>query len=204
MRKPVTVCAAGCLLLAAYLLLSPAPTQASRAPIDDKVKDALDKIAKSLETGDEAGGKKQAAALAKKLDELNDVMHGFKPRNAKKGVKGIGVGAKPGVVSPDGIEQKVNAIARDGITATELKKEGAAIAEAMWQTAAIAEIAAVKGPEKDSGKKTKAAWSKFVDEMRAGARELATAAKGDSVANVKTAAIKLNNSCNGCHMIFRP
>src|SRR5262249_47809543 len=126
-----------------------------------------------------------------------------KPRNVTKGPKGLGVGHKKGVVTPDGIELKLNAIARDGITPGELKKEGEALNVAAWQTAGIAELAALRGPEKDMGKKTKAAWSKFIDDMRAGSREFAAATKGDSAAAVKTAAIKLNNSCNGCHMVFR-
>src|SRR5882762_6035698 len=127
MRKFAIVCAAGCALVGLQLLLG---TGAHGALIDEDVKKAIDKIAGLIKAGDDAGAKKEAAALAKKVEELNDVMHGFKKRNVKKGIKGLGYGPKPGEFIPDGIEGKIQDIARDGITPAALKKEVAHLEEA--------------------------------------------------------------------------
>jgi len=200
MKKFATVCGISCVLMSLCLLLGP---NTSRAAIEDNVKEALDKIADALEKGDNATAKKEATALAKKIDELNDVMHAFKPRNAKKGVKGIGWGSKKGVVTPDAIEQKLVAIGRDGIAAGDLKKEGEALAKGGWHIAAIAEVTIARAPDKDMGKKKVADWMKWSQDMKEAAVEFAKAAKTGSAADVKTATNKLNNSCNNCHPIFR-
>jgi len=202
MRKFAFVCAAGCTLLALQLLLG---TDASGAPIDKDVKEALDKIAGLIEKGDDAAAKKEAAALGKKIEELNDVMHAFKPRvpAKKKGIAGIGVGSKPGVVTPDGIEQKLVDIGRNGIAVNDLKREGKAIGEAAWHIAAIAEVALAKPTDKVNTAAKKEMWKKWSEDMRAGAKDLAAAVKTNSAAEVKTAVTKLNTSCNACHAEFR-
>jgi len=182
-------------LVAAGIFIS---TGSSRADIEPANAAALAKIAEALEKGDADKAKQMATALAKKLDELNDVMHGFKPRP-----KGVGVGTKAGVVVPDGLELKFNAIGRDGITAKELEREGKNIVEGAWMTAAIAEVAIASPPKKDKGPATKAKWKELSEGTIAGAKELAKAAKAMSVTEVKTAVVKINNSCNTCHMIFR-
>ena len=56
---------------------------------DPKVGDQLKKIAAALEKGDDATAKKLSTELAKKIEELNDVMHGFKLRS-KKGLDVLG------------------------------------------------------------------------------------------------------------------
>jgi len=195
MRKFAIVSGISCVLVSVYLLVG---TAASPARIDEKVKDAINKIAAALEKGDNATAKMEAETLVTKIEELNEVMHAFKPRKAKKGATGLGVGHKAGVVTPDGIELKLNAITRDGITAGELKKEGAALVVAAWQTAAIAEVTIIKASDKNRDE-----WLNLAAEMKTGAKELAVAAKGGSVAEVKTAVTKLNNSCTTCHMKFR-
>ncbi len=171
----------------------------SRADIDKKMHDALSKIAKALQTGDKATAMKEAEAYAKKVEDLDDLMHSFKPRNKK----GLGVGSKSGVVVPDGIEQKLNAIARDGITPAQLGKEGEALNEAAWMTGAIAAVTKYKAPERDKGKKKRSKWIEWAESTRDGAIELAAAAKSKDVNAVKAAAIKVNNGCNNCHMVFR-
>ena len=61
-------------------------------------KEGVLKIAASLQKGDTAGADAQAVALAKKVEDLADLMELFKKRD--KG--GIGVGLKKGVANPDG------------------------------------------------------------------------------------------------------
>jgi hypothetical protein len=172
----------------------------SRAGIDKKEMDAaLAEIAAAIQKGDSATAETKARALAKKIEELDDLMHSFKPRNKK----GLGVGSKPGVVEPDGIEQKLEALAKDGITDQQLAKEGSALNEAAWLTAAIAEVTKYKAPEKDKGKKTKARWGQYTKVMFESAKDLAAAAKSMKADAVKAAAVKLSNNCNTCHMYFR-
>jgi hypothetical protein len=171
----------------------------SRADIDKAMHAALSEIAEAIQKGDTATAETKAKALAKKVDDLDDLMHSFKPRNKK----GIGVGSKAGVVTPDGIEQKLDAVAKDGITDQQLGKEGQALNEAAWMTAAIAEVTKYKAPEKDKGKKTKARWGQYVNGMLAGAKDLAAASKAMKADAVKAAAVKLTNNCNSCHMYFR-
>src|SRR6266498_2965556 len=90
------------------LALTLGATGGEQKSFDPKIKAALDKIAQAFEKGDQDSAKAQAKALAKKIEELNDVMHAFKPRTGKGKIKGVGVGSKPGVVEPDGIELKLN------------------------------------------------------------------------------------------------
>jgi hypothetical protein len=182
-------------LLAAGFFLTPS----SRADIDKDMHAALSKIAAALEKGDNATADAAAKALAKKIEDLDDLMHSFKPRNKK----GLGVGGVPGVVVPDGIEQKLNAIARDGITAKQLAKEGKALHEAAYLTGAINKVTEFMAPMKDKGKKKRSKWIEFSKATLEGAMELAKASKGTDVGEVKAAAIKVNNGCNNCHMIFR-
>ncbi len=71
------------------------------AAADDKdIKGTVLKIADALEKNDAAGAKKLAESL--KDEDLEDVMHLFKPRKDK----GLGIGSKAGAVKPDGIELK--------------------------------------------------------------------------------------------------
>jgi hypothetical protein len=183
-------------LLAAGFFLT---AGSGRADIDKDLHASLSKIAAALEKGDSATAKAEAKTVAKKIEDLDDLMHSFKPRNKK----GLGVGGTAGVVVPDGIEQKLNAISRDGITAAMLQKEAKNLTEAAWMTAAIAEITVFKAPEKDKGKKKRSKWIELSETTRDAAKELAAAAKGGNVNEVKNAAIKVNNGCNNCHMIFR-
>jgi len=180
-------------------------TNSSRAGEDKAAKDGILKIAKALQKGDSAEATKLAAALAKKLDPdegLHDVMHLFKPRSKK----GLGVGAKPGEILPDGIELKLLKLAdpKQGISAAAVKKEGPALEEMGFVMAAIAEVAMQKPPSKDSGKKTKRDWMTWSKEMRDGAIKLGEAARAQSAPEVKSAAAKLNDSCANCHAVFKP
>jgi hypothetical protein len=133
-------------------------------------------------------------------------MSSLKPRwiviAKKKKPGGIGVG-KEGEIQPDGIELKINAIARDGITKDTLEKERTALVRAGNVTQGVAHFAVAKPPEKDEGKKTKAAWKEWSEKMLVGAQEFTAAAKSGSAADVRKAATNLKNSCDGCHAIFK-
>jgi hypothetical protein len=156
------------------------------------------KMADLIEKGDAAGAKTQAKALAKDT-ELDDVMNLFKPRKKK----GIGVGDKPGVANPDGIEQKLIALGRDAPSGTTLTKEAKALQKMGYVMAAVAEFATAKAPEKDMGKKKVKDWTMWATEMREGSVAFADAAKSNSPAEVHKAAVKLNGACNNCHSVFR-
>src|SRR2546430_13944044 len=150
MRRVRFVWLAGVSLLATALALP-----AGRANLDEATNAAINKVADLIEKGDMEGAKKAAKTVAKDAaGDLETVMSGFKLRSKK----GIGVGPKAGVSLPDGIELRINAISRDGITAAALKKESEALTRAGHVTAAIATIAHVMAPEADMGKKKKADW----------------------------------------------
>ncbi|MCI0353050.1 MAG: cytochrome c [Acidobacteriales bacterium] len=166
---------------------------------DEKaVQEAVRKIAEAIKNGDKEGAVKQATALSKKVDTLEEVMDVLKPRS--KG--GLGVG-KPGQVTPDGIWLKVIGLGRDGITVVTLKKEADALEEMSYIIAAVSEVAKIRAPAKDKGKQTKKEWLSLTEDMRSGSLKLAAAAKSKSAQEIKTAANKLNASCNTCHSTFR-
>ena len=165
---------------------------------DPKTRDAVDKIAKALHKGEKAEATKLAGAL--KIEEIDEVMAGFKLRTKK----GFGVGDKPGAIEPDGIELKLDNIEQKGINAATLKKEADALIQAAYRSAAIAEVAHKRGwTEANKGKKTKEAWTKLSAEMRDASTSFADAVKGGNADKVKTAAGKLNSSCSACHAIFK-
>jgi hypothetical protein len=170
---------------------------------DDKtIKTELTKIAKALEKGNKDEAARLAQALVKKLDPdegLHDVMHNFKPRSKK----GWGVGSKAGVATPDGMELKLLALGRDAPSGPTLKREREALEEMSYVIAAIGEVAYHYPPKKDAGKKTKKEWLNLSREMRDSSLNLAAAVKSQGGGEVKTAAAKLNNSCNNCHTIFK-
>jgi hypothetical protein len=183
---------AGVSLLTAALAIG-----SEKLATDDETNAAVNAIADKLEKGDKEGAKKAVADLAKA--DLEDVMHAFKLRKQK----GIGVGKNKDEIQPDGIELKINAIARDGITVAALKKEGPALVRAAYVTGAIAQVALAKTPEKDEGKKKKSDWVEFATAMSTVSQEFAAAAKADDAPALKKAANKLKQQCDSCHMVFK-
>jgi hypothetical protein len=178
----------------------------SRGALDAENNALVNGLADLVEKGDAAAVKKTAAAIAKDKDP-DDIMSCFKPRYVKiKGnnvIVGIGLGNKPGAITPDGIELKINAIVRDGITKELLDKERGALVRAGYVTQAVAHFAIHKPPEKDEGKKTKAVWKEWSQNMLTTAEEFTAAAKSGGAAELKKAANNLKNSCDGCHVIFK-
>jgi hypothetical protein len=186
------------LLGAVLLALASGVYLSSRALAQGKNNDVL-KIAALIKKGDKEGAKAAAESLAKKVEEMEELMEVFKPR--KKG--GIGVGDKPGAITPDGIEQKLLALGRDAPSPTALGKEAAALEEMAYAIAAVAEVTKAKAPKQNMGKKTVKDWNTWSDDMREAAVKLAEASKAKGAQDVKTAASKLNASCTNCHSVFR-
>ncbi|MBY0526342.1 MAG: cytochrome c [Gemmataceae bacterium] len=192
------------LVLGAWLL---APSTRSTAADGGKeVREAILKIAASLEKGDKDGAKKEAAALAKKMQgkkpevEMEELMHMFQLRSKK----GLGAGTKAGAIMPDGIEKKIEILAEKAIPAKQLDDEAKGLEEMGYHLAAIGEIAALAVPiEKDMGKKKVKDWVKWSEDMKAAGVDLAAGAKGKKADAIKTAADKANTSCTKCHDVFR-
>src|SRR5262245_65604326 len=109
----LAILAIGCLVL----------TDRGTAGDDKALRTAVQKVADAFKGGDKAGAVKMAADFAKKF-ELRDVMDLYKKRP-----DGWGVGSKPGVVRPDGIEMKLVDLGRAAPPPATLKKEGEALEE---------------------------------------------------------------------------
>jgi hypothetical protein len=194
MRKTVLL-GALILALASGIYLSSQATAGG----DKAVQQGVLKIAALLKKGDKDAAKSEAQALAKKVDELEDLMNVFKPR--KKG--GIGVGATPGGIIPDGIEQKLITLGRDAPGAAAMAKEASALEDMGYVIAAVAEVSKAKAPKQNMGKKTIKDWNTWSNDMHDAGIKLAEAAKAKGAQDVKTTSAKVNASCNNCHSTFR-
>jgi hypothetical protein len=168
------------------------------AAADSETNAAVNAIADLLQKNDAAAAKKAAKELAAKA-ETDAVMDAFYLRSKK----GIGVGPKANVFVPDGIELKINAIARDGITADKLKTEGEALQRVGYVMAAVAHFAQAKAPLKDAPKQKKSDWIQWSEDLAKASAEFTTAAKGTSPAELKKAADKVKKSCDSCHAVFK-
>jgi hypothetical protein len=171
----------------------------NRTAADDaEIRGDILKLASAIENGND-GAKSQAEVIAKKA-ELEDVMGLFRLRTKK----GIGVGDKPGVIKPDGIEAQIMNLGKRELRKEQLAAESVDLARAAYIAAAIAEIAEAKCPvDRKQGEKDPNSWRKWAEDMHKSALELAKAANAHKGREVKTAANKLNSSCNACHAVFR-
>lgn len=180
------------------LICLSAPSQAAQ---DKDLNAVVVKIADAIKKGDNDEAKKLATAAVNNknlVEQINDIMHMFKPRN--KG--GMGVGVKP-LTNPakDGLEVALRDLGRD--VPANVAKQAEALETSGYWIAAIAELSAAKGWERDSGKKTKKAWAAGTEEMRKLGIDFAKAAAGKGGQQIKTAAAKLNENCNRCHSIYK-
>jgi hypothetical protein len=166
---------------------------------DDKTLiEGVQKVAGAFEKKDADGAKKMAGEIAKKV-QMEDLMHLFALRTKK----GLGVGSKPGAVTPDGLERKLTELAKKPLGAKELGDESQALTEMGYSMAALACVAGSKPPEKDEGKKKKKDWVTWSDELREASLQLATAAKDKKAADLHKAATKADGACTKCHDVFR-
>jgi hypothetical protein len=176
------------------LLLAGTGSAGGEKALADKILKIADLIAK----GDNAKAQQEAKAVAKNT-EVEDIMHLFRPRKKK----GIGVGEKEGAITPDGIEQLILSVGRDEPSRAMVTKDAKALERVGYVSAAIGEFAIAKPPEKDVGEKKVSKWLQWSKEMRDAAVAFAKSAKTQSPAAVHKAAMKLNDSCNNCHTVFR-
>jgi hypothetical protein len=161
---------------------------------DDKAEaqKAIAEIASDLEA--EKDVKEKVAALKKKIEELEPIMHSYKPKKAK----GIGVGA-----DGTGIEAKIRALSKSGITKDALAKEKADLLKMAYVNLAISHIAATHAPAKPKGGKGAKEWNAANDDMKKATMDLIKAVKGDEAGAIKKIATALDASCNKCHEDFR-
>lgn len=195
-------------LLMGLGLLAGASAADSEEEVPKDVKDAIFKIADLLEKGKADDAKKEAAAIAKKKgfdggkpNSTTDLMHGFAPRTKK----GFGVGDKPGMIKPDGIESKIQVLGDDKkkLTPKALTAEAADIKKMAYTAAAIGMITVEATPAKDAPKKKASDWKKWAEEMRDYGLELGKASGGSDTKAVQLASRKLDGSCTSCHEVFR-
>jgi cytochrome c556 len=180
------------LLLAAALVVGDA-----RAADEDTKKaqaDILD-LAKKLADGKDV--EKETPAIRKKYEDLNTLMHAYKP--SEKGGIGTGLGPKKG----DGIELKIIALGKRPLPAATLKKEADALVKLGYINAALADITTHYAPAKPKAGKGAKEWKQYTKDMKEASLELVKAAQASDVKKVQTAANNLNNSCNNCHSDFR-
>jgi hypothetical protein len=168
------------------------------AAADGEANGLINNVADLLQKGDVAGAKKAAKAVADKND-VDIIMTCFNTRKKK----GIGVGPTANAVLPDGIEVKIEALVRDGITPAALQKEGPALARAGYVISAVGHIAVDKAPAKDIGKQKKSDWLEWAHGLAKSSEEFAVAAKGSSAADLKKAASKVKQNCDSCHAVFK-
>jgi cytochrome c556 len=180
-------------LVLSVCLLAVSSSYSADDPDEKKAnKEAADAVLKL------AKGSGNAQDIAKK-NQIEYVMHGFKLRN--KG--GIGVGAKAGAVTPDGIEAKIINLAKKALQKGDLAKEADGLTQAAKVTKAIADISEFYAPKEKKADKDPKEWKKYNDDMKMGADALIDAIKSGDPMKVKMAAGKLNQSCNECHGKFR-
>jgi hypothetical protein len=192
MRRHARGLAGGVLLALAIGFLA-APGSRGAADDDEKeIKAAQDAVVKLAGMKDDQA-RKQAEALAKKLD-LGNVMYVFKPR-AKKGV---GIGPKG-----EGIEIKLNNMSKRALAKMDLTKQQADLLRLTDITRAVSDLVPHYAPKEKKAGKDPANWKKYSQEMHQGSLDLATAVKGGDPKAVKTAAAKLNDACTNCHSEFR-
>lgn len=185
----------------AGLLVAVAFLAGDRSSAADDAKDLIEgvqKVSAALEKNDLPGAKKLAEDLSKKI-ELEDLMHLYVLRTKK----GLGVGAKPGAVTPDGLEKKLMALAKDPLPPKQLGDEAEALTRMGYDMAALAAIATAKSPVKDEGKKKKKDWISWSDELRDAALAMAAAAKSKKAPDLHKAATKADGACSKCHDVFR-
>lgn len=197
MTTRVRVWIAGVTIVAMAALIS--MSGRSYAGGEKDLKAAVTKIAALIKKGDNEGAKKLAAASAKHIEDMADLMHMFRPRN--KG--GMGAGPTP-LTNPalDGIEVKLRELGRDAPPAS-VAKQAASLEEMGYYLAALGELSIAKGWPTDKGKKSKKAWGEFSEKMREAGVTFAKAAAAKGGQEIGKAAAKANANCTNCHNIFK-
>jgi hypothetical protein len=169
----------------------------------------VQKIADMLAKDQTENARKVVAALPKGDDfDLGEVMQTMELRTSKDGKKGkgLGVGVTPGAIRPDGIEAKIEKLAKKLLAKGDLTKEAPAIERAANIAAACGTIAKDRPPDKDNDNNPTDVkeWKNWSEQMVKLSRDLAKATKSKDPAKVQTAADKLSDSCIKCHTKYKP
>jgi hypothetical protein len=166
--------------------------------VDREVKEAKKEIvelSKLVEKGKDISTR--AAALGKKVDDVESIMWCFKAK-----AKG-GIGA--GKTSADqNIEVKIIRLSMRPLTGEQLANEKADLIRIATISAAVAEVTTHYAPDRrvQHGAARKE-WLKRTSEMKKFSLELLAAVKAGEPRKVKQAAAKLNDSCYPCHFVGR-
>lgn len=166
---------------------------------EENCKKDVDRLADLFEKKDLEGAKKLGEELGKKY-ELDAFMVLFQQRKND----GFGVGDKPNVIKPDGIENKLLDMSKKEMSAKDLDAQNAALLRMCYQTAALAEMTLHRCPvDKKQGTRDPVEWKKWTEDMRKCSLELADAVAAKNPKDTRTAAGKLCRSCQKCHDSFR-
>jgi hypothetical protein len=163
------------------------------------VEAAVRKLAAAIEKKDAAEQKKQVEVL--QGANVLDLMDLYKLRTSE----GLGVGPKPGVVKPDGIEAKVQELAGSKpYEQQRLDAEGEHLATMAYTVAAIAMAARAKCPVKvTEGDRDPKKWRQWSEELEKAAVELAEAARAKKLTEARSTAGRVHAACTSCHAVFR-
>jgi hypothetical protein len=169
---------------------------------DKKAQETVLKIRKALEDkkGDDA--KKLAGDMAKVIEDVEPAMNVMKPREDG----GLGFGAKAGPEpKEDGIEAKVQALAKDKLPAADVPKQANDIATMAYTIAAVSHVAQAKGFPKDAKKGKPGDWKTWSESMAKDALDLAELAKSGKATpeQIQTVAKRLDGTCMKCHDTFK-
>jgi cytochrome c556 len=165
--------------------------------VNKAAQEAVLRMADAVQRKDFDAVKREADAVAKSIDGLNDVMNLLRLRSRG----GLGLGDKPGAVSPDGMEAKLVNMAKRPFGQPQLAKEAKELVRMAYVNAAIAQVSEARTSV--DGTADPKAWQKWSADMRQASLELADAAQAVDAGRVKAAAKKLNSSCTECHDKFR-
>ncbi|MFO0966281.1 MAG: hypothetical protein U0793_11950 [Gemmataceae bacterium] len=143
--------------------------------------------------------RKTASAIAAKLESMEYMMTAFKPRKRH----GLGVGPKPGKITPDGIELYLHSV-KGGIHPAALKEQAAALEEMGRRIAAVGEIALhFDDPSFGKGNKNKKDWQARAQGLRDAGLRIAEAAARNSRDDFNAGVLAALQQCAACHVVFR-
>lgn len=166
---------------------------------DQKIVETIKAMAKDIQkNGLEAG-----RAHVNKLGQADpdDIMPLFSQRNANgKGIA-LGIGPTPGAITPDGIEKKLEELAKKPLSAKEVERQGPALEEAGYISAAIAEAVEDHAPAAKVGQKQQ--WTALSRDMAKLGVDFAKAVQTRDPGRIHQAADKLDASCKACHKVFK-
>src|SRR5262249_55984076 len=107
-------------------------------------------------------------------------------------------------MKPDGIEAKLMALGEKPLTPAVLNREQADLIRMTEVTAAVAAISFHQCPVKvKMGEKDPAQWKVWMTDVHGQSVALANALKAKDPDKVKTAALKLEGTCQACHKVYR-